>query len=131
TAVHLAQGGMTGPLDLVDHAPFFDAEAILADRPRPMIAEVYTKFHAACRHVHAPVEALIGLQEQHGLAAAEIEAIEVGAYSGALRIPNRMRPRNLVEAQYSIPYCLGLVAVRGPDALLPMTAADLNLAEAE
>src|SRR5690606_4633048 len=66
TAVHLARAGMTGPLDLVDHGPFFDAAAILSDRPRPMIAEVYTKFHAACRHVHAPVEALIALQARHG-----------------------------------------------------------------
>jgi 2-methylcitrate dehydratase PrpD len=131
TAVHLARAGMTGPLDLVDHAPFFDGKSILADRPGPMIGEAYTKFHAACRHVHAPVEAFSALQARHGLAAEAIDGIEVLAYSGALRISNHVRPRTLVEAQYSIPYCLGLVATRGPQALLPMTVADIGLEQAE
>lgn len=130
-ATRLAAAGMTGPLDLVDHAPFFDAAAILAEPPRPMIAACYTKFHAACRHVHAPVEALAGLMERHRLTAGQIEAIEVRAYSGALRISNHIRPRGLTEAQYSIPYCLGLTALRGSRALLPMTADDLGIAGAE
>jgi 2-methylcitrate dehydratase PrpD len=130
-AVHLARAGMTGPIDLVDHAPFFDAEAILADRPAALIAEAYTKFHAACRHVHAPVEAFLALQTRHALAAPEIDGIDVLAYTGALRISNRVQPRTLVEAQYSVPYCIGLVAIRGPHALLPMTAADLGLKPAE
>lgn len=36
-AVSLSETGMTGALDLVDHAPFFDRNAILADQPRPAI----------------------------------------------------------------------------------------------
>jgi 2-methylcitrate dehydratase PrpD len=131
TAVHLARAGMTGPLDLVDHAPFFDGKAILAERRGPLIAEAYTKFHAACRHVHAPVEAFSALQARHGLAADKIDGVEVLAYSGALRISNHVRPRTLVEVQYSIPYCIRLVATRGPQALLPMTEADIGLGEAE
>jgi 2-methylcitrate dehydratase PrpD len=131
SAVPLAAAGMTGARDLVDHAPFFDADAILADRPGPAICESYTKFHAACRHVHAPVEALAALMADHGLQAAQIDAIHVSAYSGALRIPNAPRPRNLVDAQYSIPYCLALVALRGADALLPMSEADLHDRRAE
>jgi 2-methylcitrate dehydratase PrpD len=67
----------------------------------------------------------------HGLQAAQIDAIHVSAYSGALRIPNAPRPRNLVDAQYSIPYCLALVALRGADALLPMSSADLHDEAAE
>lgn len=125
-AVPLAQAGITGALDLVDHAPFFDAEAILADRAGPAICETYTKFHAACRHVHAPVEAFLALAHREDIPVDSIEAIEVAAYSGALRIPNRPDPRNLVDAQYSIPYCIGLVARHGADALLPMTKAALH-----
>lgn len=131
SAVSLAGAGLTGPLDLVDHAPFFDAAAILAERALPAICETYTKFHAACRHVHAPVEAFLALAEAHRIEATQISRIEVEAYSGALRIPNRPDPRNLVEAQYSIPYCIGLVATRGGNALLPMTAADLHDPAAE
>jgi 2-methylcitrate dehydratase PrpD len=131
SAVSLSQAGLTGPLDLVDHAPFFDAEAILAERTGPAILETYTKFHATCRHVHAPVDALVGLMTAHRIAVHEIEKVEVAAYSGALRISNRPEPRNLVEAQYSIPYCLGLAAHRGADALLPMTEEALHDSAAE
>ncbi|MFK7846054.1 MAG: 2-methylcitrate dehydratase, partial [Rhodothermales bacterium] len=131
SAVHLAKAGMTGAIDLVDHAPFFDAPAILAPRPQPAICETYTKFFAACRHVHAPVEAFIAVVEKHGLSASEITRIEVAAYSGALRIPNRPDPRNLIDAQYSIPYCIALIALRGRDVLLPMTEINLHDVEAE
>ena len=126
SAVPLARAGLTGPLDLVDHAPFFDAAAILADRPGPAICEAYTKFYAACRHVHAPVDALLNLIDAHGIAAEEIEMVDVAAYSGALRISNRPEPQNLVDAQYSIPYCISLVAHRGAGALLPMTNTALH-----
>jgi len=42
-------------------------------------------------------------------------------YRGALRLSNRAEPANLVDVQYSIPYCLGLAAILGPSALLPLT----------
>lgn len=119
-AVGLAQAGFDGPLDMLDHRPFFDGEAILAPRASLAIHEVYTKFYACCRHLHAPVDALLAVMAAHRIAAAEITAIEVGAYSGALRISNRTGPANLVDVQYSIPFCLGLAAVHGPGALLPL-----------
>ncbi|MCW5591367.1 MAG: MmgE/PrpD family protein [Burkholderiales bacterium] len=119
-AVGLAQAGFEGPLDMLDHEPFFDAEAILAPRNTLAIRETYTKFYSCCRHLHAPVDALLAVMAAHRLSAAEITAIEVGAYSGALRISNRIDPANLVDVQYSIPYCLGLAAVRGAGALLPL-----------
>lgn len=130
-AVPMAQAGMTGPLDLVDHAPFFDADTILRDRARPMVCESYTKFHAACRHVHAPIEAVAKLMEEHKLVWSDICQISVEAYSGALRIPNMKRPVTVVDAQYSIPYCIGLVAVKGLEALLPMGSDDLGDLDAE
>jgi 2-methylcitrate dehydratase PrpD len=130
-AVSLSEAGMTGALDLVDHAPFFDRDAILADRPRPAIHETYAKFYAACRHCHAPVDALLAVMRANSLGVGEVERVLVGAYTGALRISNSPTPRNLPDAQYSIPYCLGLAAHHGPHALLPMSEAQLGDAGAE
>jgi 2-methylcitrate dehydratase PrpD len=130
-AVSLAECGMTGALDLLDHASFFDRDAILAERPRAAIHETYTKPYAACRHCHAPVDALLAVMRANHLAAGEVQNVSVGAYSGALRIANSPTPRNLADAQYSIPYCLGLAANHGPDVLLPMTEAQLSDAAAE
>ncbi len=130
-AVPLSESGMTGPLDLVDHAPFFNRDAILADRPRAAIHEVYTKFYAACRHCHAPVDAFVALMRANSLASEEVQEVVVGAYPGALRIANKLTPRTLADAQYSIPYCLGLVACHGPQVLLPMTESHLHDSAAE
>lgn len=56
----------------------------------------------------------------------DIEAIEVETTSGALRISNRVRPSNLTDVQYSIPYCLALAAIAGPQALSPLTREALS-----
>lgn len=130
-AVPLAKAGMSGPLDLVDHAPFFDADDILAVRDKPMICKTYTKFHAACRHVHGPVEAFSELMKAHEIAPQDILGIRVEAYSGALRISNLANPATLADAQYSIPFSIGLVAEKGAGALLPMTLEDIGRARAE
>ena len=129
-ALLLAEAGHTGPLGLLD------AEANIASRDivaglgtRRHIARSYFKFHACCRHVHAPVDALLGLMRRHGLGANDIDAVEVATYSGALRIANRPDPTGTTEIQFSIPYCLGLAALDGAAALLPLAADALGRPE--
>lgn len=130
TAVHallLAEAGHSGPLALLDHAEHVRLEGLTEDLGRQRyIACNYVKFHACCRHVHAPVEALLGLVAEHRLAPEDIEAIEVATYAGALRIANRPQPGGFTDIQFSIPYCLALVAIDGPDALLPLRPAALD-----
>ncbi len=97
TAAHalaLAEGGHTGPLGLLDHEAHFASGTLtsLLNGP-PAIARNYYKFLACCRHVHAPVEALLALVAAHGIDTARIEAVVVDTYSGALRLANRARPR--------------------------------------
>ncbi|GGF47238.1 2-methylcitrate dehydratase [Aliidongia dinghuensis] len=122
-ALLLAEAGHTGPLGLLDVTEHFAPETLLAGLAGPpAITRSYVKFHACCRHVHAPVEALLGLIERHGLDPRAIDAVEVETYSGALRIANRAEPQGFTDMQFSIPYCLGLVALDGAEALLPLRA---------
>lgn len=124
-ALGLAEAGHTGPrniLDSADHYRFPDQVSLGAS---PHIGRAYFKPYACCRHIHAPVEALLGLIATHDLIPSDIAAVEVETYAGALRIANRLRPANLVDVQYSIPYCLGLVARWGASSLLPLTSAAL------
>ena len=58
-----------------------------------------------------------------------IDAIEVATYSGALRLANRPRPQSFTDIQFSIPYCLALLAIDGPEALLPLTEAAVDRPE--
>ena len=54
------------------------------------------------------------------------DTIDVETYGGALRISNMPQPAHLVDVQYSIPYCLALVAVVGSQTLLPLTVEALG-----
>lgn len=124
-ALQLAEGGSTGPLDLLDHAPHRSAAGIL-DRLAgpPAICQTYFKFHSCCRHVHAPVEALLSVMTANARSPKAIDAVEVHIYRCALNLSNRPDPANLVDVQYSIPYCLGLVA------LLPLDSLPVHLSNA-
>ncbi|MGV9803782.1 MmgE/PrpD family protein [Mycobacterium sp. NPDC003449] len=125
-ALHLAQAGHTGPRNILDSTRHYTFPAALALGSAHHIANTYFKLYACCRHVHAPLDAFSALVERHDIDPTTIDAIEVATTSGALRISNRTAPRNLIDVQYSIPYCLGLAAVVGPQSLLPLTAASLN-----
>ncbi|RYE33458.1 MAG: 2-methylcitrate dehydratase [Hyphomicrobiales bacterium] len=122
SALALAENGHCGPVALLDTDSHFRTAEIAAGLgSRLYIARSYFKFLSCCRHVHAPVEALLDLMARHDITADTIEAIAVDSYSGALRLTNRPDPQGFTEVQFSIPYCLGLVALHGREALLPLT----------
>lgn len=129
-ALLLAEAGHGGPLGLLDNDEHFRLEGLVEGLGRNgYVARNYMKFHACCRHVHAPVEALLGLIAQNDIDPHRIEAIEVATYSGALRLANPARPQGFTDIQFSIPYCLGLAALDGPEALLPLTEAAVDRPE--
>jgi 2-methylcitrate dehydratase PrpD len=129
-AVLLAEAGTTGPLNVLDGEAHFAPEELADLGGRLHICGTYFKFQSCCRHVHAPVDALCGLIERYGLDPRAIDAVEVHSYSGALRLANPPEPANLVDIQFSIPYCLGLAALLGPGALLPLTSDALGRSDA-
>lgn len=130
-ALQLAEAGMTGPLDLLDHAPHHRADGIAARLAGPpAIGQTYFKFYCCCRHLHAPIDALLAVMAEHALAPDTVDAVEVHIYRGAFNLSNRVNPANLIDVQYSIPYCLGLVALHGPGALLPLEDSALCRADA-
>lgn len=128
-ALELAEAGHTGPRNILDSTVHYRFEGELALGSALHVCNTYFKLYACCRHIHAPLDALLALIDQHGLDPREIDEIEVRTYGGALRISNKSDPDNLVDIQYSIPYCLALVAMAGPQALLPLTSEALGRAE--
>jgi 2-methylcitrate dehydratase PrpD len=55
-----------------------------------------------------------------------ISRITVQTFERALRLNNYPDPASLEAAQYSIPFCLGVAAINGPDALLPLESTCLH-----
>lgn len=127
TALELALCGFTGPLDMFDAGEIYSREALLGGLGESWHVEgVYFKPYSACRWAHAPVDALVQLMQEHHLAGADIEAVEVETFGRALTLNNEIRPHSLESAQYSIPFCLGIAACGGTGALLPLTEAALR-----
>jgi 2-methylcitrate dehydratase PrpD len=129
-ATELAAGGFTGPLDILDHRGYYDADKIMAGLgERFAVDAVYFKPYACCRWIHGALDGLCDLMQRHRVPAADIRSIEVHTFARALRLNNQPDPHNLESAQYSLPFCLAVAAVEGQDALLPMRATLLHRPE--
>lgn len=128
-ALGLAEVGHTGPRNILGSAVHYRFHDELDLGSALHIGNTYFKLYACCRHVHAPLDAMLQVLDQNHVNAHSIDAIEVQTYGGALRISNMSMPAHLVDIQYSIPYCLALAALVGPQSLLPLTTEGLGRAE--
>lgn len=122
-AVHLAEAGLMGPLDILDHEAHFARGPLLdgldeAEAPRA-IEQTYFKLYACCRYNHCAIDALLAVMTQHRLRAVDIEAVDVHTFGWALQLGNKTAPANLIDVQYSVPYCMAIAALDGPGALAP------------
>lgn len=72
----------------------------------------YFKRHSACRYTHAAADALGELLEAERVTAGQIAAIEVRCLPNA-RFLADPRPTSRERAQYSFPFVLASVALRG------------------
>ncbi|MGT2453964.1 MmgE/PrpD family protein [Cupriavidus basilensis] len=126
-AVELAQHGLSGPVDILDHLPHYNRDVILKDLGNSSsIKGVYFKPYSSCRYVHPALAAFEEIVQANDLAAEEIQAVGIYTFQWAIDIDNRCDPRNLTEVQYSIPYCIALSALVGSESMLPITEAVLN-----
>jgi 2-methylcitrate dehydratase PrpD len=63
----------------------------------------------ACHiNAHAPIEALANLRQQHSFTVDEIKEITVGGIEKLVTHHAIYSPTDLMTAQYSIPFCVGL-----------------------
>ena len=126
-AVDLAKEGFTGPLDILDHPEYFNPDQITAMPISSRAIElIYFKPYSSCRWSHAAIDALVSIMKENRLPFESIDRVTVETFERALRLNNYPDPSSIEAAQYSIPFCLGVAAVKGPAALLPITEAFLH-----
>jgi len=129
-ALRLAEVGYTGPEDILDFDTHFSRSHLLDGLGSdPRILGTYFKPYSCCRYNHCAIDALAGLMAKRALTASDIVAIDVYTFGWALKLGNLVEPRNLIDVQYSIPYCLGVAAILGRDALLPLADSVLHRAD--
>jgi 2-methylcitrate dehydratase PrpD len=121
-AVDLAAQGFTGPLDIWDHPDYYRGETIVEGFGREWtLLGTYFKPYACCRWLHAALDAWQLLVEK-GLSPGEVDRVEVFTFTRAVNLNHHPDPANLEQAQFSLPFCLAVAALEGPQALLPLSA---------
>ncbi|WP_421612153.1 MmgE/PrpD family protein [Agrobacterium tumefaciens] len=121
TALELAETGFTGPEDILDHASHFDRDRI--ENGLGLTWEIlgtYFKPYSCCRYIHPAIDATLDLMQSRRLEPKDVLSIEVHTFQWAQRLQNKVIPKTLVEAQYSLPFCLAAAVRRGASALAPI-----------
>ncbi|MGJ5205897.1 MmgE/PrpD family protein [Bradyrhizobium sp. HKCCYLR20261] len=130
-AVDLARHGFTGPVDILDSAERYDRARLLDGLGTSwLINSTYFKPYSCCRWIHAPIDALLSLLTDHDIRPDAIINIDVETFGRSLTLSNEVAPATLEGAQYSLPFCLGVAAISGARALLPLSNESLADARA-
>lgn len=120
-ALQLAGCGFSGPIDILDHPAYYARERIVEGLGTGSAVEtVYFKPYACCRWIHSALDALGEILEATPIDPDDLREIRVHSFERALRLNNHPDPASLEGAQYSINFCLAVLAIEGPKALLPL-----------
>lgn len=126
TAAHLAAAGFTGPEDLLDHCDYYDGERIVSALGQHWeIGDTYFKPYACCRYIHPALDAYSELAADT-IGPDDLIEVEVQTFAWALKLANKVSPESLVDMQYSLPFCMAILAVDGGQALAPIDKAALG-----
>lgn len=129
-AVELARNGFQGYPDTFDQNILYDPVILCRDLGRfDAIGGLFFKPYACCRWIHSAIDALHGVMRENDLAPKAVTAVSVHTFERAVGLGNHVAPQTETEAQFSIPFCLGITAVHGTSALLPLDAGLLGDAE--
>ncbi|MCA8928803.1 MAG: MmgE/PrpD family protein [Alphaproteobacteria bacterium] len=136
-AAQMAARGLTSRPDVLERPLGFGAtqsdgpsaeRALAGLGERYEVSDVLFKYHAACHGVHASVEALQDIRRSTGLAAADVESVEVAVQNEYLNICGIDRPETGLEGKFSLKFCSAL-ALAGADTADPETYSDRAVAD--
>jgi len=122
-AALVAEKGGEGPEEIFEGAKGFlaaytdlkDQGGLWGELGRPyQIMSIYFKRHAACRHIHAAIDAIEEIQRRHALSPAAITGIEVNIYTIAQKIAGQnTKTASAIAAKFSLPVSAALMVVYG------------------
>jgi len=118
----LAKRGITGPTKVLEgrngFMRAFAGSQVNWDRlleglgERYEISDAYFKPYPCCRHIHAVIDGVRALMNEHGITAGEVGGVDVGMYLVGSR-HNHKHCDNLLDAQMSIPCSVALTLFFG------------------
>ncbi len=118
----MAKRGARGPLHIFEGEDGF-LKAFTDDVKKDLLTQdlgkrfeicnAYIKFYAACRHVHACVDAALAALQQNPVDAAQIKRINIETYPAAIRLAGIREVTTPSAARFSIPFSIALALVKG------------------
>ena len=126
-AARLAMAGFTGYPNTFDMPELYQPGVLAGELDAfGVVPGTYTKPYACCRWIHSAIDGVLSIVEANTLDHEGIERIEVRTFHRAVHLANETAPRSVVDAQFSIPFCVALACVGGREALLPLDMAALG-----
>ncbi len=110
----LARRGFTAPLAALD-GKFGLLEVFGGENCKPqaldadlgerfVISKVWTKMYPFCGGIHTMAQALQALRTQHSIAPSDVKSVRVGVNHRAMALHTEAAPREMMAAQYSMPF---------------------------
>jgi 2-methylcitrate dehydratase PrpD len=129
-----AERGVTGTLDILEGPRGFgaamsnnpDFSGVIGDVNAFNIRHMTFKNYSACGHTFAAIDAARALRSQYALVPSNIDRIEIATYAKALEVAGNRDPRTVFEAQFSLPYCVGVALATGSARLEAFTSERLQ-----
>jgi len=122
TAALAAREGVTGSLDVLEGEAGFgramgdnpDWEKALAGLGRDFhIMRMTFKNHACCGHTFAAIDGALALKARLGVAARDIERVEIGTYRAGVEVAHYAEPHTPAEARFSMKYVVATALTHG------------------
>ncbi len=122
-AASLAQKGYTGPNTALEghfgfmnvFCPSHDLNQLTLNLKSDWLTMSTMHKRYAC-HItaHTPVESAVSLQEEFKFAPSDIEELTIECNERSMRANNIPAPKDILLAQYSVPFCVALSLFRNP-----------------
>ena len=141
SAALLAEAGLVGPRFILEAewGGFYGTYAGKTATPEATVEALGREFrilqsgqkpYPCCRGLHSSVEALLDLMAEHKFCGDDIERMIVHGADRTVRQFSKREVATLLDAQFSMPYSLGVVAATGRaglDEFLPPRADDARV----
>jgi len=122
TAALAAREGVIGSLDVLEGEAGFgramgdgpDWEKALAGLGSTFnITRMTFKNHACCGHTFAAIDGALALKQRMGIAAEDIQKLEVGTYRAGVEVAHYSQPRTPAEGRFSLKYVVATALTHG------------------
>lgn len=134
-AAQVGRAGLPGPDDILGGKRGF--LAALTSTPKPefltnfsnddyAIMGIYQKVHAACRHCHPAIDAIIDMRNNLDLKPEQIDHIEVRTYKLAVGSHDHTEIMGISSAKLSTPFAVALAVVKGRAGYADYNEANLD-----